>query len=170
MPRAGIALGANLGDRLAQLRAAASRLQDLSTAGEPVLSAPIYQTQPRHCPPGSPAFLNSVIEISFAGNPHALLDITRSIEHQLGRLLSPLPNAPRVIDLDLLYLGDMCCADEWLTLPHPRLTDRRFVLQPLADIRPDLVLPGQSLTVAGLLAKLPPDEPPLTIVSEHLIL
>ena len=161
MPRAGIALGSNVGDRLANLRAAAACLRDIATPGEPVLTAPVYQTAPRHCPPGSPDFYNSVIEIGFAGDPHSLLDQTRAIETRIGRVRNGVRNAPRVIDIDLLYLGDRCCADGDLVLPHPRLADRRFVLQPLADIRPDLVLPGQSLTIAGLLELLGPDEPPL---------
>ena len=161
MPRAGIALGSNVGDRLANLRTAATRLREISTPGEPVLTAPVYQTAPRHCPPGSPDFHNSVIEIAFAGDPHSLLEQTRAIETLLGRVRDAERNAPRVIDLDLLYLGDMCCADGDLVLPHPRLDGRRFVLQPLADIRPELILPGRSLTVAGLLENLGPEEPPL---------
>jgi len=169
MPRAGIALGSNVGDRLANLRAAAARLCEIAIPGAPVLAAPIYQTPPRHCPPGSPDFLNSVIEIGFAGGPHDLLEQTRVIETQLGRVCGTARNAPRMIDLDLLYLGDRCRAGGGLVLPHPRLANRRFVLQPLADIRPDLVLPGQSLTIAGLLATLGPDEPPLVLLSEGLV-
>jgi len=169
MPRAGISLGSNVGDRLANLRAAATCLREISTPGEPVIAAPIYQTAPRHCPPGSPDFLNSVIEIGFAGDPHSLLEQTRAIEARLGRVRDTAHNAPRAIDLDLLYLGDMCCADGELVLPHPRFADRRFVLQPLAAIRPDLVLPGQSLAVAALLELLGPDEPALIPVNERLL-
>jgi 2-amino-4-hydroxy-6-hydroxymethyldihydropteridine diphosphokinase len=165
MPRAGIALGSNLGDRLAHLRAAAIRLREIAAPGEPVLTAPVYQTEPRHCPPGSPDFHNSVIEICFSGDAHLLLESARAIEVKLGRTRDAARNAPRVIDLDLLYFGDTCHSDGDLTIPHPRLAQRRFVLQPLADIRPELVLPGQTLTVAGLLAALSPDEPPLTLVS-----
>ena len=165
MPRAGIALGSNLGDRLAHLRAAATCLREIATPGEPVLIAPVYQTEPRHCPPGSPDFHNSVIEIGFPGDAQLLLDSIRAIEARLGRTRDAVRNAPRVIDLDLLYFGDTCLATGELTIPHPRLGQRRFVLQPLADIRQDLVLPGQTLTVAGLLAALPPDEPPLIRVS-----
>jgi len=169
MPRAGIALGSNVGDRLAHLRAAAACLRELASPGEPVWCAPVYQTTPRHCPPGSPDFYNSVIEIGFAGDPHALLEHTRAIEARLGRARAAERNAPRVIDLDLLYLGDLCCATDGLVLPHPRLASRRFVLQPLADIRPQLVLPGQTLTAAGLLAALDPGEPPLVRLREGLL-
>jgi 2-amino-4-hydroxy-6-hydroxymethyldihydropteridine diphosphokinase len=161
MPRAGIALGSNLGDRLAHLRAALACLREISTPGEPVLSAPVYQTEPRLCPPGSPDFLNTVVEIDFAGAAHELLEKTRAIEEQLGRVRSPERNAPRTIDLDLLYLGEETICSDRLELPHPRIAERRFVLQPLADIRPELVLPGHSLAIADLLARLPADETPL---------
>jgi len=160
-PRAGIALGSNLGDRSGHLRAAIEALRGIAALGEPVLTAPIYQTEPRFCPPGSPDFLNSVVEIGFAGSPLELLTHTRRIEQQLGRTRGEQRNTPRTIDIDLLYLGDAVLESEDLTLPHPRLSERRFVLQPLADIRPDLVLPGQSLCVRDLLANLEGDELPL---------
>lgn len=168
MPRAGIALGSNLGDCLAHLRAALAGLRQIAAPGEPVLIAHIYRTQPHHCPPGSPDFLNSVIEIGFAGGPHLLLETTRTLETLLGRVRNAARNAPRVIDIDLLYLGDTCISNEQLVLPHPRLGERRFVLQPLADIRPQLVLPGQVLTVAGLLERLSAGAPPLPRLPEGL--
>lgn len=166
MPRAGIALGSNLGDRLAHLRAAAASLRESAAPGEPVLAAPVYQTVPCDCPPGSPDFYNTVVEIEFAGNAHELLEQTRALEESLGRDHDAGRNAPRVIDIDLLYLGDTCLTHDGLALPHPRLARRRFVLQPLADIRPELVLPGQDLTVTGMLENLRPDQPPLVRVAE----
>lgn len=161
MPRAGIALGSNLGDRLAHLRAAFAALLEIATPGEPVLKSAIYQTEPRCCPPGSPEFLNAVIEIGFAGHALDLLESTRAIEDRLGRIRSAGRNAPRVIDIDLLYLGDDCLNESTLVLPHPGIGERRFVLQPLADIRPDLTLPGRDQTIAGLLRLLRSDEPEL---------
>lgn len=161
MPRAGIALGSNLGDRLASLRAAEMRLRDIAAPGEPVLMAPIYQTCPIDCPPGSMDFFNTVIEIDFDGDSSELFAKTREIEELLGRVRGTGRNAPRVIDIDLLYFGDLCCNDATLALPHPRLGVRRFVLQPLVDIRPDLVLPGRDLTVSGMLESLSPDHAPL---------
>ena len=95
MPRAGIALGSNLTDRLAHLRAALARLSSIATHGAPVLTAPIYQTIPRLCPSGSPDFLNSVVEIGYDGGPLELLDATRTIELDLGRVPSSERNAPR---------------------------------------------------------------------------
>ncbi len=154
MPRIGIALGSNLGDRAANLEAARARLREISIPGEPLLQASDYQTEPLDCPPGSPVFCNSVVEISWDGEPSALLEITQAIERDLGRNRVPERNAPRIIDVDLLYFGDQTVATENLELPHPRLAERRFVLEPLAEIRPELVLPGQSLSIAVLLTKL----------------
>lgn len=168
MPRAGIALGSNLGDRLANLRAACDCLGKVVTPGEPVLTAPVYQTEPRFCPPGSPAFYNTVIEIHFSGTAAELLKITLAMEQQLGRILTNERNAPRVIDIDLLYLGDEILESNTLVLPHPRIAGRRFVLQPLADIRPDLVLPGKTHNIEHMLANLQSDEPPLVRMTKSL--
>lgn len=152
MPRVGIALGTNLGDRLANLQAAREALLEIATAGEPFLQASAYQTEPLLCPPGSPLFYNSVVEIAYSGTPSELLELTQAIEKKLGRTGSAERNAPRIIDVDLLYFGDEIVDTEALVLPHPRLGERRFVLQPLAEIRPDLVLPGQTRSIAELLA------------------
>ncbi len=165
MPRVGIALGSNLGDRLANLRSACDLLREIAVPGEPFLQAPIYQTEPLHCPPGSPFFYNSLVEIAFGGNPMGLLDLTQAIEKKLGRARNPERNAPRIIDVDLLYFGDQIISTEALTLPHPRIAERRFVLQPLAELVPELVLPGQQHTVLELLKLLISDEPPLVKVT-----
>ncbi|MEO5915134.1 MAG: 2-amino-4-hydroxy-6-hydroxymethyldihydropteridine diphosphokinase [Luteolibacter sp.] len=155
MPRVGIALGSNLGDRLANIEAARGCLREIAMPGEPFLAASTYQTEPLHCPPGSPLFCNSVVEIGFDGDPFELLELTQSIESQLGRTMAPERNAPRIIDVDLLYFGDEIVDTEDLVLPHPRIGERRFVLEPLAEIRPDLILPGQKLRIAELLDRLP---------------
>lgn len=164
--RAGIALGSNLGDRLTHLHAAIEKLRELADPNEPFLQAPIYQTEPRFCPPGSPDFLNTVVEFAYPADPLALLRAARVIETQLGRIRSGLLNEPRMIDIDLLYLGDIVHSDSELQLPHPRIAERRFVLQPLADIRPELRLPGQDQTVSALLHGLSSDEAPLVPVPE----
>ena len=166
MFRVGIALGSNLGNRLANLHAAREKLREASTTGASFLAASTYQTEPLLCPPGSPFFYNSVVEIGFDGGPFELLEITQGIERRLGRTTQPERNAPRVIDVDLLYFGDHIIDTEALALPHPRLAERRFVLQPLAEIRPDLILPGQTQTIAGLLDNLISDEPPLIRVDD----
>ena len=159
MPRVGIALGSNLGDRRANLQAARERLREIATPGEPFLPAPIYQTEPRLCPPGSPVFTTPWWKSHWEGDPFALLELTQSIEKELGRTGSPERNAPRVIDVDLLYFGDHIIDTESLFLPHPRLCERRFVLQPLAGIRPGLILPGHLHDIATLLEHLATDEP-----------
>ncbi len=161
MPRVGIALGSNLGDRLAHLQAARDCLREIATPGEPFLQAPTYQTEPLLCPPGSPYFYNSVVEIAFQGDAFELLELTQSIEKKLGRTGDTQRNAPRIIDVDLLYFGDQTIDTEALVLPHPRIGVRRFVLQPLAGIRPELILPGQTRSVAQLLDHLQSAEPPL---------
>ncbi len=160
MPRAGIALGSNLGNRLAHLQEARDLLLAVAEPGAAFLQAPIYQTAPVGCPPGSPDFYNTVVEIAFAGTAFGLLDHCQAIEFRLGRNPVHERNAPREIDLDLLYFGAETIDAGLLTLPHPRLLRRAFVLQPLADIRPDLVLPGDRATVAKHLAHLDPGEPP----------
>jgi 2-amino-4-hydroxy-6-hydroxymethyldihydropteridine diphosphokinase len=162
MPRAGIALGSNLGDRAAHLRKAIRALQQIARPGQAFLTARIYHTEPRFCPPGSPEFLNTVIEFDFQGTALALLEETQAMEVLLGRIRGTERNAPRVIDIDLLYFGNQTLLTPQLILPHPRIAERRFVLQPLADIRPDLILPGQMSSIAALLAELRSDEPPLT--------
>jgi 2-amino-4-hydroxy-6-hydroxymethyldihydropteridine diphosphokinase len=164
MPRAAIALGSNLGQRLAQLQAAVHLLQRLARPGEALLRAPVYQTKPLRCPAGSPDFYNTVVELDYDGTPLELLAHTQAIESQLGRTRSAARNAPRTIDIDLLYFGSQTCDAAELVLPHPRLTQRRFVLQPLADIRPHLILPGHHLTIAALLARLRSTEPAVTLV------
>jgi 2-amino-4-hydroxy-6-hydroxymethyldihydropteridine diphosphokinase len=164
MARVGIALGSNLGDRLANLQAARDRLVKLARPTSEILQAPIYRTAPVLCPPDSPDFYNTVIEIELDGTPIELLESTQRIERDLGRASGGPRNAPRIIDVDLLYFGDVSLVREHLVLPHPQLTRRRFVLQPLAEIRPGLCLPGSSLSIAEHLNLLTSDEPALEVV------
>ena len=163
--RAGIALGSNLGDRLENLRAARDLVADIAVTGAPVREASIYETEPVGCPEGSPDFYNTVIEISYEGTAAELLDQTQAFQRQLGRPEIAERNAPRVIDIDLLYFGDERVVSDRLELPHPRLTQRRFVLQPLADIRPELVLPGETLTIREHLEALEDEEIPQAAVA-----
>ncbi len=149
MPLCHIALGSNLGDRAAHLQAACALLPAHQ------LSA-IYDTAPVDCPPGSQPFLNAVVELEW---PHSAADLhalTQRIESQLGRPDERDHHAPRVIDLDLLTFGQEIIATDHLRIPHPRLHLRRFVLQPLAELAPTLLLPGHTQTIAQLLAALPP--------------
>ena len=151
--RFGIALGSNLGDRLGFFRAGLTSL--LANDNILLLSkAAVYETDPVDCPPGSQAFLNTVIEVDSSLTAHALHQVLQGIEIALGRPEKRERNSPRPLDLDILYAGDQIIDDDVLTIPHPRLHLRRFVLQPLADIRPELIVPGQGKTVAELVAML----------------
>jgi len=162
--RTGIALGSNLGDRMANLRAARKEIVDLvrqrtdspgrANVNPPVLSSPIYETEPVDCEPDAGKFLNAVLEIEYDGDPSALLEQLVRVEESLGRKRDHARNVSRKIDIDLLYADDLSVENERLQLPHPRLHQRKFVLQPLADIQPDLTLPNQTKTVRELLAQI----------------
>ena len=159
----GIALGSNLGDRLSHLHAALGALAGL---GEITAVSAAYQTQPVNCEDHAPAFLNAVVELRSALEPAALMAEFRHIERGLGRPDRRPRNSPRPIDLDLLYAGQRVVQDSALTIPHPRLHQRRFVLEPLASIRAALVLPGFTKNVSALLGELNSDEPPLLRYAE----
>jgi len=152
--RTAVALGANLGDRLENLRAARQRIGDLPNVQPPILSSAIYETEPVDCEPGAAKFLNAVVEFDYKGDTIHLLEQMLYIEESLGRKRNHPKNVSRTIDIDLLYCADRQIDNERLRLPHPRMHLRKFVLQPLADIRPDLILPDQTRTVADLLAEL----------------
>jgi 2-amino-4-hydroxy-6-hydroxymethyldihydropteridine diphosphokinase len=152
--RTAVALGSNLGDPLENLRAARRQILNLTNVQPPVLSSPIYETDPVDCEPGALKFLNAVVEFGYNGDPQQLLKKLESIEQRLGRPREHARNISRKIDIDLLYVGDMRINDRELELPHPRMHLRKFVLQPLADIRPELILPGQTKTIRELLAQL----------------
>jgi len=156
--RAGIAFGSNLGESLLFLRQARSCVLASPLLGPPVIASGVYLTSPVDCPPGSGSFLNAVLEAELTGDPAALLRDLHACEQGLGRPARSRRNAPRVIDLDFLYAGDCQLNTSDLTLPHPRISARRFVLAPLAEIRPGLILPGQTRTIAELLEKLPPGD------------
>lgn len=132
----GLSLGANLGDRKANFRAALEALKPLYLA-DSLRLAGLYETEPVDCPPGSPSFLNTVIEFETELSPESLLEKTQQIELDLGRPQEREVNAPRPVDLDLLYYDDLEIATEFLTLPHPRMMERAFVLCPLAELRPE---------------------------------
>lgn len=153
--RTGVALGSNLGDRLAHLRAGRDLLRSLDEEPDLFGVSPVYETDPVDCAPGTAPFLNAVIEIGTRLEPAALLAELRALEHRLGREDAPGRNLPRPLDLDILYAGNLRSAGEHIVIPHPRAHERRFVLQPLADIRPTLALPGADASVAQLLARLP---------------
>ncbi len=157
--RAGIGFGSNLGDRQANLRRARNYLRALQCVAAIRASGPLFETSPVDCDKSAGNFLNTVVEVelTISARPECLLAGVRGIEVTLGRPTRYPKNASRPIDLDLLYVGDLVRATPLLVLPHPRLHERRFVLAPLAVIRPDLMLPGQERSVVELLDAL--DDP-----------
>ena len=152
--RAGVAVGSNLGERLANLRNARKDIAALAGVLPPMRSSAIYETEPVGCEKGASKFLNAVIEFGFAGEARDLMRALAIIEKLLGRSATHARNVSRTIDLDLLYFGELEIETAELQLPHPRITEREFVLRPLADIRPDLVLPRQTEPVGALLLQL----------------
>lgn len=153
--RIGIALGSNIGDRLARLRRAHELIAAAPEFQPPLLRSAIYESSPVDMPAGTPPFLNAVLETECRLAPREVLEVLIRIERQMGRPVRRPRNLSRAIDLDLLYQDGETLMSAELILPHPRMLQRGFVLRPLADIRPDLVLPGQERPVAGLLTKLP---------------
>ena len=152
--RTAVALGSNIGYRIENLRAARKAIVDLANVTPPILSSEAYETEPVGCEPGAGKFLNAVVEFEYEGDPVRLLEQLIQIEEALGRKRGHPRNASRTIDIDLLYCGERRINDDRLQLPHPRLHLRAFVLGPLADIRPDLILPGGKKSVSDLLTDL----------------
>ena len=153
-----VALGSNLGNSREIILAAMTHLQKISDA--PILKSSLWETTPVDCPPDSPKFLNAVVGfIPQPGErPESLLKKLQDLEKSFGRTPKKVLNEARPLDLDLIAFGNETRNSPDLILPHPRAHLRRFVLQPLSEIAPDLILPGQTKTVTQLLAELSPDE------------
>ena len=130
--RAFLGLGSNLGDRWAHLRAGVAGVPDL--AG----TSPVYETAPVGGPPGQGPFLNAVVELDTDLGPRQLLEVCRGLEQAAGRDRAER-FGPRTLDVDVLLVGDLVVDEPDLTVPHPRMWERAFVLVPLADLAPDLV-------------------------------
>ena len=151
--RAGLALGSNVGDRLQNLRTARRALSALKQVSPPMLASPVYETDPVDCELGAGKFWNAVIELEFEGDPAELLAEGQRIEVGLGRPAHHPRNVSRPLDIDLLYFGDAIIEEDDLQVPHPRMFARNFVLEPLSQIRPELVLPKQTRSVRELVAR-----------------
>ncbi|MEG0024348.1 MAG: 2-amino-4-hydroxy-6-hydroxymethyldihydropteridine diphosphokinase [Akkermansia sp.] len=167
MKRAGIALGSNMGAKLNMMRAARDYFLEMHLQDDEFLQSCLYMTEPVGCPAGSDCYVNAVLELTWAGTAEDLLVHCQSIERDLGRVRSHVRCEPRTADVDILYLGDLVVNTPRLTLPHPRAHLRKFVLRPLLDIRPELILPGQTCSVAQLLQNLQTNEPEPVLLSEQ---
>jgi 2-amino-4-hydroxy-6-hydroxymethyldihydropteridine diphosphokinase len=144
MARAFIGLGSNLGDRRAHLNAA---VEGLRSGGDVVAVSPLYETAPVGGPAGQGPYLNVVVELSTDDTPRRLLERCRALEEAAGRVRAERWG-PRTLDADVLLVEGAEVDEPDLTVPHPRLWERRFVVQPLADLAPDLV-PSSRLAAAG---------------------
>ena len=148
MIRCYVAIGSNLGDPRATVDEAIDELAALRGSILRAMSS-LYRTAPVGLKQ-QPDFINAVVTLDTRLSANDLLAELLAVEARFGRVRS-IPNAPRTLDLDLLLYGDLVCADEHLTLPHPRMHQRAFVLVPLAEVAPGLVIPGHG-SVDALLA------------------
>jgi 2-amino-4-hydroxy-6-hydroxymethyldihydropteridine diphosphokinase len=162
MTTAYLAIGGNLGDRVGNLRRAVAMLPPEVTL---VAASPLYETAPAYVV-DQPRFVNGALKVETGLDPRALLKKLKDIEQAVGRQ-SGLRYGPRIVDLDILFLDDMVLVESELEVPHPRLTERLFVLRPLADIAPDLLHPVLKRSVAALHAELP-DDPAMQRMAETL--
>jgi 2-amino-4-hydroxy-6-hydroxymethyldihydropteridine diphosphokinase len=146
-----LGLGSNIGDRRAHLQAAVDALPRHGV--EVLRSSSTYDTEPVGLILDQPEFLNACVEIETAHAPAELLAACKQVEQEVGRVAGGPRHGPRVIDVDVLLLGEERYESERLTLPHEQVTSRRFVLVPLLELDPDLGLPGGE-RLAGSLAAL----------------
>jgi 2-amino-4-hydroxy-6-hydroxymethyldihydropteridine diphosphokinase len=139
-----LGLGSNVGDRLANLRAARDALRGRGVAV--IASSSVYETEPQGEVLDQPDFLNACLAVETELGPEELLDACKATEGELGRTGGGVRHGPRPIDVDVLLLGELEYSSDRVTLPHPEVTSRRFVLEPLLELEPGLSLPdGTSL-------------------------
>jgi 2-amino-4-hydroxy-6-hydroxymethyldihydropteridine diphosphokinase len=142
--RAFIGLGSNLGDRAEALRRAVAQLE---AGGDVTAVSPLYETEPVGGPEDQGPFLNVVVELATADSPRQLLARCQALEEAAHRVRT-VRFGPRTLDADVLLVGDLAVEEADLVVPHPRMWERRFVLQPLADLAPELV-PAEGLIASG---------------------
>ena len=140
-----VGLGSNLGDRWSYLRRAVAGLREL----DPLLSvSSVYETAPMGGPEGQGAYLNCVARLETSLEPHQLLGVAQRLEADAGRVRT-VRNGPRTLDVDILLFDSITTTSEDLTIPHPRMYERAFVLAPLEELDPALVPPDWRSTVPG---------------------
>jgi 2-amino-4-hydroxy-6-hydroxymethyldihydropteridine diphosphokinase len=153
-----LALGSNLGDSKANIESALVRLEPLSSAR--IVRSSLWKSTPVDCPPDSPEFINAAAQLLplDGETPESLLHKLQKLESEFGRTPKKVINEARPLDLDLIAFGNEIRNSPNLTIPHPRAHLRAFVLAPLAEIAPELILPGQKKSVRELLSNLRTDE------------
>ena len=144
-----LALGSNLGDRLNHLNVAVNLLNDMI---DDIRCSSVYETAPWGYE-AQPYFLNMVLSGSYSGSAISLLRFCQTIERVIGRTPSFI-YGPREIDIDILLYGNNVIDKDGLTIPHPRMSTRAFVLMPLAEIHPELIIPGINITVEELVERI----------------
>ena len=154
MSRVGyLGLGSNIGERRDHLLAAVAALPAHGVSV--VASSSTYETEPVGLVLDQPDFLNACVRVETELDPEPLLDACKAVEREVGRAAGGVRHGPRIIDVDLLLLGDLEYRSERLALPHREVTSRRFVLVPLLELAPDLVLPDGTALAAALDALVP---------------
>lgn len=165
---AGLSLGSNIDDRLQHLQAAREAIIQIPEVSI-LASAPIYETEPVDVAQEHEEllFYNTVLIVGTSLSVHQLFESLAAIENRLGRKRHFFRrNMPRKIDIDIIYYNGQRIRSGGLVVPHPRWTQRRFVLQPLADVRDKLILPGQEQTVGNILAELPQGQPVKRVMTQ----
>lgn len=155
----GLSLGSNLGDRLSNLKEAKRRIAAIPEVSV-IAQSPVYETSPVDVLPGFSdlIFMNAVLILESNRSPQSLLEKLKRMEKDMGRELASGRNAPRPVDADIIYAGELNIQGDQLSIPHPRWSIRRFVVQPLSDLRPNIILPGHQKTVQDQLLSLPADQ------------
>lgn len=152
----GLSLGSNEGDRLSCLKLTIEKIRLMSDVSVAAQSR-IYETEPVNVPDEhqDKPFLNCAVIIESSLAPADLLKEIHDLEVDMGRQADHPVNTPRTIDIDIVYAGDLIVDTPELTIPHPHCSERRFVIEPLADLRPDLILPKTNRTTKDILKSLP---------------
>ncbi len=148
--RAFLGLGSNLGDRRAALQRAVVQLE---SEGDVTGVSPLYETEPVGGPAGQGPYLNVVVELMTPDGPRRLLQRCQALEEAAHRVRS-VRFGPRTLDADVLLVGDLVVDEPDLVVPHPRMWERRFVVQPLADLAPELVPPERHIASGGVITRL----------------
>ena len=145
-----ISVGSNMGDKLANCRKGIDSLASLSPETTVMATSSFYKTEPMDFK-DQEWFVNAVIKVSTGLDPLALLAVLQDIQKNAGRIANTVRYGPRILDLDIIFYDDLVLHTDLLNIPHPRMHERRFVLQPLCDISPDMIHPEMKKAVKTLL-------------------